>query len=386
MGDIHIRHAIPQIPSLDRYLGCVLGGALGDALGYPVKFDSWEQIQSRYGESGIRSPQIDPACGRALISDDTQMSIFTIDGILHNVAGSMDWELRGSPGFSRLMMLSYLKWLYTQTNDERLEPRYESWEVIRPLNYDLDAVEELFNCRAPGNTCLAGLRERAANEHANLTNNSKGCGGVMRSAPIGLYMHHDNYGAYRYAKEAAGITHRHTTSDQSSGALASIVSLITHGKSVRQAVRQTLAILSKENLINEETASALTWTLKFTDNKQMTVHQAIHELGDGWNAEEALAIAVYCALEAKNFAEGVIYAVNHGGDSDSTGAICGNILGTLYGYKALPQSWLAALELRDFIEHLTRILHKAASIRAIRFAGQREDPVKFADIWAEAAL
>ena len=211
------------------------------------------------------------------------MTIFTIDGILHNVAGTMDWALRGPPGFTRLMTLSYLKWLYTQTNDEQLEPQYEHWETSRPLNYDLDAVEELFQCRVLGNTCLSALRERATgDQYTSLTNNSKGCCGVMRVAPIGLYMHHDNYGAYRHAGEAAGITHRNTTSDQSSGVFASIVSLITHGKSLRQAVRQTLSILKKESSSGGETETALTWALKFADNKTMSIHQAINELGDGW--------------------------------------------------------------------------------------------------------
>jgi len=122
MGEIFIIPAIPQIPSLDRYLGCILGGALGDALGYSAEPGGWEQNESERGAGGIRAPLPDPVSGKALISGNTQMSIFTIDGILHNVVGSGDWNLRRAPGFVRLMTLSYQKWLYTQTNDERLEP------------------------------------------------------------------------------------------------------------------------------------------------------------------------------------------------------------------------------------------------------------------------
>jgi ADP-ribosylglycohydrolase len=369
----------PQIPSLDRYLGCVLGGALGDALGYAVEFDHLGSIIAQFGEGGIRSPQLDLISGKALISDDTQMSIFTIDGILTNVCNDMGWEI--NQGLTRVMMKSYLKWLYTQTNDERVEPQYENWEPINKLNYDLYSVSELFNRRAPGNTCLSALYERASDEHANLSNTSKGCGGVMRVAPIGLYLYNNHDSAYRYGKETAAITHRHTTSDQSSGALASIIALIVSGKSVRQAVRQTLSILGKELGSNKETVEALRCAVAFADNKNMAVRDAISKLGEGWVAEEALAIAVYCALKAKNYSEGVIYAVNHSGDSDSTGAICGNILGTLYGYGTLPRDWLAKLELRDFLEYLTRILHKAATIKAIRFAGQKENEAEFTDMF-----
>src|SRR5699024_6849945 len=58
----------------------------------------------------------------------------------------------------------------------------------------------------------------------------------------------------------------------------------------------------------------------------------IHALGEGWVAEEALAIAVFCAVRYQDdFAAAIRAAVNHKGDSDSTGAICGNILGAWLG-------------------------------------------------------
>ena len=85
--------------------------------------------------------------------------------------------------------------------------------------------------------------------------------------------------------------------------------------------------------------------------------QAIARIGQGWIAEEALAIAVYCALVVDNFRDGVTLAVNHDGDSDSTGAIAGNLLGTLYGAQAIPPAWLDALELRDVITELAEDLY-----------------------------
>ena len=88
--------------------------------------------------------------------------------------------------------------------------------------------------------------------------------------------------------------------------------------------------------------------------------EAVERLGQGWVAEEALAIALYCALVADDFATGVRLAVNHGGDSDSTGAIAGNLLGTLHGVRAIPERWLAQRGLRDEIERLARDLLAAA--------------------------
>jgi ADP-ribosyl-[dinitrogen reductase] hydrolase len=81
------------------------------------------------------------------------------------------------------------------------------------------------------------------------------------------------------------------------------------------------------------------------------------QLGEGWVAEEALAISLYSALVAGSFSEGVLMAVNHDADSDSTGSITGNLLGTMLGVQAIPPQWLEPLELRDVIAELASNLH-----------------------------
>ena len=76
----------------------------------------------------------------------------------------------------------------------------------------------------------------------------------------------------------------------------------------------------------------------------------IHLLGEGWVAEETLGISLYCALKYQNdFSAGIIASVNHKGDSDSTGAVTGNILGALLGYYAIEEKWKKDLELPDVI-------------------------------------
>jgi ADP-ribosylglycohydrolase len=87
----------------------------------------------------------------------------------------------------------------------------------------------------------------------------------------------------------------------------------------------------------------------------------LETLGGGCVGEEALAIAVCCALAAKDFRHGVPLAVNHSGDSDSTGAIAGNLLGALLGEEAIPAAWLAELELRAEIGRLADDLHAISS-------------------------
>ena len=66
---------IKKIDYKDKYTACLLGGAIGDALGYPIEFMSKNEIVSKYGENGIRDLSVDKKTGKALISDDTQMTV-----------------------------------------------------------------------------------------------------------------------------------------------------------------------------------------------------------------------------------------------------------------------------------------------------------------------
>ena len=76
----------------------------------------------------------------------------------------------------------------------------------------------------------------------------------------------------------------------------------------------------------------------------------IRSLGQGWVAEETLAIAIYCSLKyTDDFSKGIIASVNHSGDSDSTGAVTGNILGALVGYGKIDDKWKYNLECSDVI-------------------------------------
>ena len=95
------------------------------------------------------------------------------------------------------------------------------------------------------------------------------------------------------------------------------------------------------------------------DHKQTNDVLIIEDkLGGGWVAEETVAIAVYCSLAHFNdFEKAMVAAVNHGGDSDSTGAVTGNLLGVVFGYEALPDFYKEDLELHDVILHIADDLY-----------------------------
>lgn len=339
----------------DRFRGCLIGGGVGDALGYPVEFMRLSAIKSTYGTDGVQDLILERESGKAQISDDTQMTLFTASGLLWAAHRIRNEE--GGDFVPDGIYPSYMRWLYTQDGVER------DAEILREQGFEHDGipkimnVPELFSCRAPGNTCLSALESGTMGEMPFPINQSKGCGGVMRVAPIGLFLFTTPHRAFMIAAEAAAITHGHRSGQLPAGVLAFMVAEITGGKTLPHAFKD-----SYEFLItlwgHEETAEKLKAAF-FLANSDAEPETAIRELGEGWVAEEALAIALYCVLKEPNPRKALQMAVNHDGDSDSTGAICGNLLGAMHGLGAFPQEWIEKLEILDFILEMADALYSA---------------------------
>jgi ADP-ribosylglycohydrolase len=132
--------------------------------------------------------------------------------------------------------------------------------------------------------------------------------------------------------------------------LAEIVAQLLDGTSIEDAARTSLERLLKET-DHDETSRAVEAALRLA-KKGAPSPEAVESLGGGWIAEEALAIGLYCALVARDFREGVLLAVNHSGDSDSTRSIAGNLFGLIHGRSGIPVEWLETLELREVIERI----------------------------------
>ena len=347
----------------DRIRGCLLGGAAGDALGYPVEFQSAGQITARFGPEGIRDYVRDAAAGKALISDDTQMTLFTANGIL---VGETRAALRGIRGDTAGdAALAYQDWLRTQNL---------SWEQGREPgdgprktggSWLLD-VPELYALRAPGNTCLSAIAAYSRGDGRRYgtperpINASKGCGGIMRVAPLamayraGENCRGDQAVLDREGAELAAVTHGHPLGWMPAAALTHILSrcLAAPEQGLRAIVREARDAMAALYPGNEHLG-----TLLGIMDRAMALadrgggdRENIRALGEGWVAEETLGIAIYCALRYENdFSGGIIAAVNHDGDSDSTGAVTGNILGAYLGERAIDGKWTRDLELRDVI-------------------------------------
>lgn len=330
----------------DKYIATLLGGAIGDALGYPIEFMTLNEIKSVYGKEGITNLVLDKVSCKALISDDTQMTLFTADGMLW---AEHRMSRRGIGSYTASGVYpSYIRWYYTQYKEVPNE-NDEFYLTKQPHENDkgIMSYKELFARRAPGNSCLSALASSKMGTIENPINNSKGCGGVMRVAPVGLFLHRRPKEAFEVGAEIAAITHGHPTGYLSSGALAMIIAELINEKTLSESISNTIEVL-KRYREHEETLTSINRAVELAHSDK-GLEEAIRELGEGWIAEEALAVALYCALKTNDFKEALIMSVNHDGDSDSTGAICGNILGAAYGVDVIPKDWIENLELKDLI-------------------------------------
>jgi len=329
----------------DRYRGCLLAGAAGDALGAHVEFMRLSQILKTFGEPGIRDYEVTYGHVGA-ITDDTQMTLYTAEGVLRAYTRMMDRGI--GPSFRSVTARAYLRWLYTQgIRSPLLDPTaIDGW---------LSTHRALFDRRAPGNTCLSALRAMTSIDE-KASNDSKGCGGVMRAAPVGMLMAHWLEGEERHARIAetfgigcdiAAITHGHPSGYLTAGVLAVVVALLLTGNFLDVALDEALTELRRHPR-HEETLSAIE-NARALARTRPGERAALITLGEGWVAEEALAMSVYCALSASNIESGIVLAVNHSGDSDSTGSITGNLLGAMHGETGIPARWLDQLELREVI-------------------------------------
>lgn len=337
----------PQVQA--RFRGCLLGGAVGDALGAPIEFLDLDEILRAHGHQGLRDYV--PAYGKlGAITDDTQMTLFTAEAVLAaHVAGAIAGQ---DPDFFRAAAASYSRWLMTQENSRLVSSTNSkaSWLLQQ---------KKLFARRAPGTTCLSALQS-SRGKVTRASNDSKGCGGVMRIAPLGMYFAHPEvrqlHGDRLYSNlfatgnDLAALTHGHPCGILSSGTLAFIISQLLAGLSLPDSIKAAKDELARHPF-HKETLAAICKAESFAKSRPRE-RAALRELGKGFVAEEALAMGLYCALSARDFEDGIILAVNHSGDSDSTGSITGNLLGALLGLEAIPDRWLTPLELRSTIEAL----------------------------------
>jgi ADP-ribosyl-[dinitrogen reductase] hydrolase len=338
---------------LDRILACLLGGAVGDAFGYAVEFLSWRQIENHFGPRGIQAPVIED--GQIRVSDDTQMTLFTLEALVNS---KEELKRQDFDAVVERIQSAYLDWSHTQENGPA------RWEIAGTL-----AKDPVMRSRmAPGNTCLAALANGGRGTIERAINDSKGCGGVMRIAPIGLISAIDPAAAAGLAARAAALTHGHPSGYLSAAAMAAILRLGLDGCDLAAAGKRAKDLLrawkgGKETLANVDAALASARNERAGDRKTVSA------IGQGWTGEEALGIALYSALVAKSFPDVFKIGANHDGDSDSTASIAGQLYGLFNGMSGLPNEWVRRLNVLKPLLRLSRELFNPRNEAVARPAG-----------------
>lgn len=328
----------------DRIRGAMIGCAAGDALGYPVEALSEAAIVERYGLRGITDYDLDEN-GTAHFTADTQLMLLSANGILfaHTrgaLRGIMAPVYTYFPGF-------YMDWYRLQTEKQPRRARC-GWINAYPA---LSAKSAL----SPTVVKVAASVKFGSMDEP--INDSKGSACLLRAVPIGLSYFRDPTRILDLGANTAALTHGHELAWMSSAALALIVSHIIHTElSITEAVKKTLPVLNETFPDSREAVNELSRTIRSAVSLATSASSdldAIHALGKGWVADEALAIGILCALRHENDIAGAMtFAANHGGNSSTTAAIAGMLVGARIGFNAIPDRFVDRLELVDVILEL----------------------------------
>lgn len=342
---------------MDRAMGCLSGGACGDALGYPVEFMSRREVACRYGPDGVTGFAIGE--GPVRISDDTQMTLLTAWGIIRGRTDSGE-------GIVPCVYAYYRMWAEAQGFAMEEYPRDAGMDPMFLFN------PWMRERRAPGTTCISQLtRHSCYGTRGSPANDSKGCGGIMRTAPVPIAMAFRPVGdAMETAADIAATTHGHPLGWLSAAVCSAIIWHEMQGDGVRAAVASALedgrALYGDvphwgelEDLVGR--AVGLSGT-------GISDAEGLKSLGEGWVAEETLAMAVFaCLRHEHDLRSALVAAVNIDGDSDSVGAVAGNILGASIGRAGVMEAFdPLLLECDDLMSVTLFLLAPGEVVDAIR--------------------
>lgn len=300
----------------------ILAGALGDAFGYEIEFYNTAKIKLFYGENGLIDYPVKN--NHLFVSDDTQMTLFCQQACYSYLnLNHLQFTQQIQEKLITQINEKYCNWYQTQTYKFKSHYDYEN---------ELMNFESLWALRAPGNTCLSAL-ERGGNGRISVLsniNNSKGCGGIMRVAPI-AFLEADIETIFDLGAKQAALTHGHPDGYLSSAYFATVLNLIAKDYDTLDSLNIANEILKKykshENFLNQ----IMHLQHLISEDKTYYAEELNKQLGECWVGDEAFTVAFYCFIKAKNFEDCLILASNHNGDSDSTATLAAQLYAAKYG-------------------------------------------------------
>lgn len=324
-------------------LGCLLGMAVGDAMGYPVDKLSFPEICENYGPNGLLG--YDLVNGSADITSYTQLAAFVCNGLMLGVLrGNMD-------NLQKFIHLGLREWLKSQQVPKAGEKTFCWLSHVNQMRRRLCMDTRLLDALSRENLGTVEKPVFRSDTPSSLTG----------AVAVGLLFDSEKMRLQQVGllgAQTVATTHGEPESFLSGAVLAYLIAGILHApeeslvQTVVKAVKAVQTQFSNSFCQTEAVADKIAKAIEYTKDPELTPLAAMSLLGCT-TASECLAGAVYVALiHPANFDEGLIAGVNHSGRSSAVGAVAGAILGAKLGAEALPEFYLESLESAPVLQEL----------------------------------
>ncbi len=337
----------------DRFVGAMLGVAIGDAFGYPIELMDYDSICDRFERLGCLDLAVSKRTQTALFTDDTQLSLFTADGLLWaHSAGAAD----GRVPYEDYLFYAYQVWLYTQT--KMVAGKEYAWIFDphkNPYRLRLLKAKGLYKKRTADTKNIDALMKIRNNEYGTIRthyNENMDNGGIKRVAPIGMYFYSSTKRAFEMGCACAAITHGSPVGYISAGCYSAIIAELIQGEELEDAVHNVMRLVQSVP-DGDICYRTLKYAMELVENDSVEPMEAVRKMGLGYEAYEALAISVFCAvLHKENTKFAIELAANQDGASDTCASITAAILGAYKGEAAFPKKWVKKLQYRELVESI----------------------------------
>ncbi len=303
---------------IDRYRGCLLGLATGDAVGTTLEFKppgTFTPIKDMVGGGPF-------ALQPGQWTDDTSMALCLAESLI---------EYNGFDPTDQLQ-------------------RYLQWCQVGHLS-------STGQCFDIGNTVRKALMQfkRTGEPYCGSTDpRSAGNGSIMRLAPVPLFFAQNPEEAIEMSAESSRTTHGVATAVDACRYLGALIVGAVNGASREELLSSHYSPIPDywdKNPLVDEIDEIAAGSFK---------HRQPPEIRGTGYVVKSLEAALWAFYHSQSFEEGCLLAVNLGDDADTTGAVYGQLAGAFYGEQGIPQSWRDKLAHHDLIEYFAEQLFSLA--------------------------